>query len=815
MRSGMRGALGAWVALSALTVLDAAACSSSPSPGPSAGPVERTLGGFQVTVEASPPRVRVSAGTRSLADLDGRAIAFRSGAATYVEQYGSFQIADTSGPESVTDHFSDVLDIAPTATAGAAIELGLVDAKAVEIGRLRVSLEGDGHLAVTATPKDAAASRARMGLSCAPTDHFTGLGAQTADVDQRGQRVPLFASEHGVGKSDIDDDTRSDWFLRGNRHSTYAPIPAVTTSRGTAWVLDTSAYSVFDLCATTADSVGLEAWEGQLRFHLFDGPSPLEALARMTAFVGRPPMPPPWAFAPWNDALFGPDNVLKFARFLRDQGIPSSAIWSEDWRGGSDEQYGYRIKPNWRVDTTLYPDLPGLIAQLAKLGIAMQVYFNPHVIEGADVFADARDHGHLVTHVADGTVYTLSGADGTFGGTALTDLTRPETRAWAKALLREALDAGARGWMADFGEWLPVDDAKLASGADPALTHNRYPHLWQEINQEAIAEAGLTGQVAVYFRSAGLRSQSTASIVWAGDQRTDMEPDNGLPVIVPIGLGLASTGFPFYAHDIGGYQYLGNVPTQIRTKETFFRWTELGAFTPVMRTHHGIKVKENWTIDSDAETTAHWKRYASLHVQLYPYLRGLAVRAVNEGRPLWIPLGLVHPDDAAAWPVKDEFYLGDGMLVAPVVQAGAVSRAVQLPAGRFVPMFAGAAVTGPANIAVDAPLGEIPVFLRAGTIVPMTKTPAMTLLEGVAGIDGLESTRGDRTAYVALGASGRFREEDGASYALDGTGTDVASLALDADGAIEVTGNTAIAGTGFTLTLTGHPDTRKTRVIFR
>ena len=91
----------------------------------------------------------------------------------------------------------------------------------------------------------------------------------------------------------------------------------------------------------------------------------------------------------------------------------------------------------------------------------------------------------------------------------------------------------------------------------------------------------------------------------------------------------------------------------------------------------------------------------------------------------------------------------------------------------------------------------------------------MTLFENVADVPGLESTRGDRIVYVALGASGSFTEEDGASYALDGDGTDASSLGLGADGGLDVTGNAVVRGAGFTLTLAGHDPSRKTRVVFR
>jgi alpha-glucosidase (family GH31 glycosyl hydrolase) len=574
-------------------------------------------------------------------------------------------------------------------------------------------------------------------------------------------------------------------------------------------VLDTYAHATFDLCKANPLEASVEAWEKELRFHVFDGPSPLEALSRMTTFVGRPWMPPPWMFAPWNDAILGPENVLKFARFLRDNQIPTSAIWSEDFRGGIWQPYGYRIAPNWRPDRTLYPEPEKLVADLRALGITWQLYFNPHVIEKADVATDARDK-RVLLHKKSGEPFQWAGADGTFGLTAMLDLTNPASRDWAKGLLKEAIALGSLGWMADFGEWMPIDDAMVASGEDPMLVHNRYPLLWQEVNRDAMKEAGALDRMCVYHRSGHLRSQGTTLIMWAGDQRTSFEKDDGLPTIIPIGLGLAATGFPFYAHDIAGYQFLGNKPPEAASKELFYRWTELGAFTPVMRTHHGIKVKDNWTLDKDAETTAMWRRYAQLHTQLYPYWRGLAVRAVKEGRPLWIPMGFLHPDDEDAWAVRDQFYLGDALLVAPVVEEGASGRRVVFPRGRFAPLLEpGAAMFGPAKEYVSAPLDKIPVYLAAGGIVPTTKEIPMTLFEGVEGVPGLEVTRGDRVVYVGLGADGTFVEENGARYTLRGTRSEVPKEE------VILTGNGRYQGDGFVLELEGHPPDRKTQLVFR
>jgi alpha-glucosidase (family GH31 glycosyl hydrolase) len=254
-----------------------------------------------------------------------------------------------------------------------------------------------------------------------------------------------------------------------------------------------------------------------------------------------------------------------------------------------------------------------------------------------------------------------------------------------------------------------------------------------------------------------------------------------------------------------------------------------------MRTHHGTHARLNHMLQSDEESTAHWKRYAEIHIRLYPYLRALAVAdatartdvGAGHGRlPLWVPLPVLFPGDEPMWRIKDQVALGPNLLVAPVVTEGATARDVVLPTGRFVPFpmpgspagSLGAsreAFTGPTTVTVDAAVGEIPVFLPAGAIVPLTAEPAQTLLE-VEGdaIPDLSSTTGDRVVLVALGRSGRFVEEDGASFVLDGAGTTIPA-GSDDDGAIEVVGDGVIAGEGFSFSLSGQPATRRTRVVFR
>ena len=747
----------------------------------------------------------------SILDLDLTTVAFRRGEATYEIKTGMARVEETAADD--WRFASAIVDLAVDGAGSASFALMGTSGVALATGRLSAPVDGQLDLVLEAV--DTALNRAALGFACALTDHFAGLGAQTHDVDHRGQLVPLYVSEQGIGKVDT-DELPAVWFLTGRRHTSHVPIPAVTTSRGTAWALDTKAYALFDLCATDEGQVRLEAWERTLRFRFFDGPTPLEALGRFTAWVGRPPVPVPWAFAPWNDGVYGSEAVRAFAHFLRDEEIPSSAIWSEDWRGGAWYGENYRLDQDWQLDRALYPDFEELMDDLRALGLMSQVYFNTFLFLNGDVYDEAIAGGHAVVDTA-GEPIVFNAPDANLSLSALADLSQEETQEWVKGYLRAALDLGARGWMADYAEWMPVEDMATDHELPPDQLHNLYPLLWQTINNEVVAEAGLEDEVCVFVRSGHLGSQPLVSVMWAADQQTSFRADDGLPTIIPIGLGLAATGFPYYAHDVAGYQSETNAPPKFATKELFFRWTELGALSPVMRTHHGIAGSNNWNLQSDAESTDHWRRYARLHIQLYPYLRGLAMLARDEGRSLWLPMGLLHPEDEAVWPLMDQLYLGEALLVAPVVTEGAVAREVTFPAGRFARVFGEPAqvVEGPGVVEVPAPLSEIPVFIAAGGLVPLTAEPVMTLLNDVPDMTDLSDTEGDRLLYVGLGADGVFVEESGARYELVGEGTSTEGLSLDADGGVTLTGDAILEGSGWTLTLSGHPEDRKTHVRVR
>ncbi|HEY4180667.1 MAG TPA: TIM-barrel domain-containing protein [Kofleriaceae bacterium] len=596
--------------------------------------------------------------------------------------------------------------------------------------------------------------RIQIASQCPAADHehMVGLGGQSFDTDHYGETVPLWVQEDGIEKFlDADDNYASIWYLVGRKHSTHTPMPMLLSSKGYALAVKTNARAIFALGPEAhPGACRYETWDGTIDLSIFlgDKASPQVALNRMLTWIGKPATPPDSIFAPWIDAIYGEANVTRVADKLRADGIPASAIWTEDQRGGMDGALGYAIAENWKVDRATYPNFETVAAHLHSTGFAWLTYYNSFIDDTADVLAEAVA-GKYVIQTPDGMPWSF-GAVSITGQSKMLDVTNPAAVTWAKGLMMDHRNQGADGWMVDFAEWAPTKDVALKSGEDPLSVHNRYTTEWLKLNNEVL-NAPISGRLAPIFfnRSAWIGSQPYEQVVWAGDQQTDFSDGDGLPSVIPIGINLGLAGIPYFGSDVAGYMSQGTVPT---TQELFYRWTMFGALQPVMRTHHGRSARQNFQWENDANSEAHFKRWTRFHMQLAAYFKGLVKQFEVDGLPLMRSLALEFPDEDFAWTTIDEYMLGDRILVAPVQIQGATSRTVTLPAGRWFPLFGGAAVMG-GEVTVTADTSQIPAFVPEGTILVMYPDGVMTTNPTTdTTVKTTVSVGGDREVWLYGGA---------------------------------------------------------------
>jgi alpha-glucosidase (family GH31 glycosyl hydrolase) len=779
----------------ALVLASTAACSKKEEAV--APPVDGTVGGFVVHLEPEPLRLAITTPSGHLvfdglapadvaapsADVDPpplTGLAVRDVVTGVESSFGAFQFTDVGAPWRVARSASSVV------SDGAGVRFDALDGGGGLIARVVVGSDRKGELSIAITPADEPATGARTWASlaskCDPQDRFLGFGDQARDAEHRGFTVPIFTSEPGIGKRDDDANTPI-YYLSGARHASSFPLPLFVAKSGFAGVIDSPGRSLFSMCSERDDVLRVSAdvtasLHGSFVYRIIDAPTPKDAARAITAHWGRPRMPPRLAFGVWNDAIFGAANVRTFAKYLRDHDVPSSAIWTEDFRGGAFVNDNYRLSEEWDFDPTLYPDPAQLTVDLRTTGYAWLLYFNTFVETDVSFWKEADKGGYLIEK-ADGSTYTFQNAKQK--PASMVDLTSVASRNWMTGKLKKALAVGVAGWMGDYGEWLPLD-AKLADGSDPWATHDLYPQLWQTTQRDAL-DADDVGGAAIpkaerlaFVRSGWLGSAPLIDVFWPGDQRTDMEADDGFPTIIPQAIGLSFAGISTHGSDIAGYQSATNEYT---SKETFFRWTELGAWSPVMRTHHGTAPKKEWHLDSDDETLAHWRNYAILHQQLLPTWERLAKEASDTGITIWRHLATEFPADPAAWiNGYDEVMVGDSILVAPVIEKGATSRSVYLPKGAswFVLGADGKPIDGGVSVVAQAAIASIPVFLRGGSITTLLPDRVRTVLPAIMGVTTVEDVGDDRVLLVAAGPDATTTETSGLSYALTGAG----ALALPA-----------------------------------
>jgi alpha-glucosidase len=312
-----------------------------------------------------------------------------------------------------------------------------------------------------------------------------------------------------------------------------------------------------------------------------------------------------------------------------------------------------------------------------------------------------------------------------------------------RTLTDEALEHGYEGWMEDFGEYTPLD-AVSADGITGTAYHNRYARDYHCGVAAATADAGKP--LARFVRSGWTGSAACSPIVWGGDPTVGFGFD-GLESSVYQALSMGTSGVGLWGSDIGGFFAF---PPNTLTGELFDRWIQFGALSVIMRSQKdGLNLSpvprpQPW----DEEHLAVWRKYAKLHTQLYPYLQAAAEEYYATGMPIMRHHLLTDPDDAGAHGRDDQYLFGPDILVAPVLQAGATERALYLPAGDWVQWWRSVAydestgafslgalsiAAGGGELAVDAPREEIPLFVRAGSVIPLLTPDVYTLAEHGAG----------------------------------------------------------------------------------
>ncbi|WP_425284279.1 alpha-xylosidase [Arthrobacter alpinus] len=351
-------------------------------------------------------------------------------------------------------------------------------------------------------------------------------------------------------------------------------------------------------------------------------------------------------------------------------------------------------------DPATFPDPEGMLSRLHDRGLKVCVWINPYIAQRSYLFKEGMELGYLVKN-EDGSVWQW---DMWQAGMALVDFTNPEATRWYQDKLRTLLGQGVDSFKTDFGERIPTT-VRWHDGSNPQRMHNYYSQLYNEVVFDLLSKELGQGQAVLFARSATAGGQKMP-VHWGGDCESTFA---AMSESLRGGLSLASSGFGFWSHDIGGFE--GTPDPDI-----FKRWIAFGLLSSHSRLHGSNSYRVPWLVDD--ESSAVLKHFTEQKMRLMPYLLASAEEAYTAGTPMMRPMFLEFPQDPGCAGLDRQYMLGSDLLVAPVMDP---SGSVQfyLPEGIWTHLETGEQLSGPGWHTKNFSVFQSATYVRQGAVLPL------------------------------------------------------------------------------------------------
>ena len=458
-----------------------------------------------------------------------------------------------------------------------------------------------------------------------------------------------------------------------------------------------------------SDTMGFRSDAGQaVDYYFVYGPEPSQVIAEYREFTGAAPLLPRWAYGFWQcrERYSSQQQILDTAAEFRKRKIPVD-VFVQDWQYWG--KYGWNAM---RFDEGAYPDPAAMMSALhgEDLHLIISVWAKFGV--ETDVNRELEKAGLVLKSAAS------TGEPGEAKEReSWADLFNPAAqKAFWLDINRSLFSSGLDGWWLDAsepeGDPLKHDQTFLGPGK---TVRNAFPLFETSAVYDGQRATDPNKRVVILSRSAYTGQQRNGSISWSGDITGDWQT---LRRQIPAGLSFGMSGLPYWATDIGGFFRPADQYTSANYRELLIRWFQFGAFCPIFRIHGYRSETEMWKYGPEAEKIL--IQFDDLRYRLLPYVYSAAWGVTHRGEVPMRALPFAYPNDPAVRNIGDEFLFGDSLLVNPVTEAGATSRSVTLPSGDdWVDFWTGQAHRGGEAIVADAPLAQIPIFVKAGSIVPL------------------------------------------------------------------------------------------------
>lgn len=530
-------------------------------------------------------------------------------------------------------------------------------------------------------------------------DSFYGTGDRGHRLRLNGDRLTMYNRQnYGYTSGDSRIDQMN------------ITIPYVASDRGYGILFDDHAKATLSL----GDTIRYESETPYgLSYYFIEGGGDLAgATEGMSRLTGRQGLPPLWTLG-YITSKYGyktEQETRDVVSRLKEGGYPLDGVVLDLYWYGKEEDMG---RLEWNAEQ--WPDHAGMLRDFNAMGVNTVLISQPYINKkGAiDNYNELSSKGMLVTD-ADGRTHDVSTWVGEAG---MFDVSNPDTREWYWNRYRDLTAEGVAGWWGDLGEpEVHPETMRHHNGMTAEQYHNVYGNEWSRIIYEGLRRDYPAMRPMLMMRGGTAGLQRYGVFPWTTDVSRSW---GGLQPQVRLMLSAGLSGLGYMSSDLGGFAVDREHPTD---PELYVRWVEMGAFTPMLRTHS--------TVDAEPyhypEYEPILKEYISMRYKWLPYNYTLAYENASEGLPLARPLNFRSADSGseALRDVGDEYLWGDDVLVAPVMTAGAVSRKVVFPSGTWINWWNPAETyRGGTTATVKAPLERLPLFVRKGAFIPQYERP--------------------------------------------------------------------------------------------
>jgi len=491
--------------------------------------------------------------------------------------------------------------------------------------------------------------------------------------------------------------------------NTNISIPLLLSSNGYGIFWNNPSRSRFNNRFVHAFYISSEVAE-QMDYYFIYGPDFDGIIGAYRQLTGAAPLFGKWAYGYWQckNRYNSQGEILGIAKRYRSEHIPLDNI-VQDWFW-----WNTMGEPVWNRN---YPDPRGMVDELHKENVHLMVSVWPFFRPASPVYDDMAGKGLFI----DKTKVTGFHP----AGMALYDAFNPAARKYYWNLMDGALfKIGVDAW------WLDTTEPETEGREESILLHNkvrmdgtaasgaRYINLFPLMATAAVyqGQRATSDQKRVFIlsRSAFAGAQRNAAAVWSGDVNPNWETFRRQ---IPAGLNYSMAGNPYWTTDIGGFTVAN--PDDPAYRELYARWFEFGAFNPIFRAHGTRTTNQNEIWSYGSETQKILILYDRLRYRLLPYIYSVAWKTTSEHYTPMRALVMDFRDDPGVWNISDQFLFGPSLLVSAVTEPGATTRHLYLPKGKWYNFWTGESLEGGRAVDTPAPLAEIPLFVRAGSIVPM------------------------------------------------------------------------------------------------